>query len=331
MFRRVSVSGIAIALCAGVVGAAPGTTPAKSSPPPTAKPSPAARPVVPNSIILKETTTLNEVLKAAQVKTGTVIQVDESAKGYAATYVFPPSVAGTKLDPKSATAVLNFITGSGWEGSKLPLEKRGSAGPNYMLAHTPYVSQRAPRYWTCNNRVWDWSKVSVPVAATTPQPASAAGGAAKTGKKPPQTAAPKMQSVVKITKRVTDDGDIVVTQPVDLGVIKDDYTLRTVLQILRVKANITVNIFGSEYAPGPGSAGAAPRLFPMTIGSIPPALKNQLNKPMTVGHLLTLLAEGLNKYTVKGNGDWKWSSSFMPPDESGNRKVVYTLRDYGNH
>lgn len=331
MILRVSVSGIAVALYAGVVGAAPGTTTVKPSPTTTTKPSPAATPVVPDSILLKETTTLNEVLKAVQLRTGTVIQVDESAKGYAATYVFPPALAGTKLSIKSATAALNFITGSGWEGSKLLGDKRGSAGPNYMLAHTPYVSQRAPRYWTCNNRAWDWSKVSVPVTATTPQPASAAGGAAKTGKNTPQTAAPKLQSVVKITKRVTDDGDIVVTQPVDLGTIKDDYTLRTVLQILRVKANITVNIFGSEYAPGPGSAGAAPRLFPMTIGSIPPALKNQLNKPMTVGHLLTLLAEGLSKYTAKGNGDWRWSSSLMPPDEPGNRRVVYTLRDYGNH
>jgi hypothetical protein len=304
---------------------APQTSP--PSKPTAAKPAPpAAATKAPDFIILKETTTLPEVLKAIQARTGTPIQIEESARSYAATYVFPPTLAGTKLDVTSATPALNFITGTGWEGSKLAADKREAAGPNYMLAHTPFVSLKAPRYWTCNNRAWDWGKETIappPSPSPSPSPSSSPTTA---GPAP----APKPQSVVKFKKRVSDDGDIVASQPINLGKLKDDDTLRTVLQLVRLKANVTVNIVGSEFAPGAAAPGAAPRLLPMTVGAIPPSLRGYLEKPVTVGVLLTVLAEGLNRYTAKNRGHWKWSATFSPPDASGLRKVIYTLRDYAN-
>ncbi|MBI3920368.1 MAG: hypothetical protein HY318_03030 [Armatimonadetes bacterium] len=297
--------------------------------------------VVVDSLTLKESTTLTEFLKAVQARTGAQIKVDDSAKAYAATYTFPPYLAGTKVDIRKVPEAMNFITRGGWEGSKLSETARDRAGPNYMLAHAPISAPGSPRRWVCNNRCWDWTVekelVTVALAATAAastkkEPTKAAvapKGKTLVASTKPATTTVKQVVVVKFRKRVADDGDVTVTQPVALGNVKDDYTLRTTVELLKAKAGVAINIVGSEFAPAENPGGVAPKLVPMAMRSIPLPLRAKLDQPITVGNALSILAAGLNLYTGKSGGDWKWSSYQAPTDDDGNRQVIYTLRDYG--
>ncbi|NCO35731.1 MAG: hypothetical protein AUJ92_07260 [Armatimonadetes bacterium CG2_30_59_28] len=257
----------------------------------------------PITLRLKLGTPLTALLTLLQTRTGAIIRLDEGAKTYAASYVMPPHLIGEKQF-RTVSEALHFLFGSGWEGSRLPEQERTPEKQNYRLARAPFVEQKGPRHWVCNNRAFDW-------------------GLEKGTNKG------KVVDVALIRRRCGDDGDIVATSPVSMGRIESDFTLRTVLDRLKLKTGIMVNVIGSELVVGTDSKTDASAL--MRVASIPAALQDELMRPITPGRLLTILAVGLNEHTKREGGDWKWSSTSVPSSEEKPAPlVIHTLRDYAH-
>lgn len=252
---------------------------------------------------IKPGTRLSALLALLQKYTNALIQVEEKARRYVESYVMPPYLVGEKQF-SSVSAALDFLFGAGWEGSLLPEEQRTAENANYQLARTPFMEEQPPGTWVCNNRAFDWSITR-------------------------KTVRGKPTVVVTIRKRLYDDGDIVPTQPVDLGGIEDDFTLLTVLERLKLKSGITVNVIGEELITGRGPEDDRSPI--MRVASIPPPLREELSRPITPGRLLTLLAIGLNEHTKDIGGDWKWSSAYASSSENTAPPVIYTLRDYAHY
>jgi hypothetical protein len=266
-------------------------------------------PTSPEKITLAAETTLIEVLNAlAPFTTAKVKLVAGNAATLGQDYRFPPFLHGQELLCRDVRGTLNFLTGVGWEGSRLPEENRARAGDNYRLAHTPFVPILAgQRHWVCNNRCWDWKWDK-----GTGPPDVGPGG------------------IITVSARVQPDGDVVEREPFSLGRIPDDYTLDTLLDLIKQRLRITVNVEGYQYVPVP--FGGATRLKGMTAADVRAVCGDLLKESHSLGEWLSLIAIGLNQHSKSVQGDWKWSCKEAPVKREGRQEttVIYTLRDYAH-
>jgi len=271
---------------------------------------PEAPPPPPESILLTPTTTLFDVLQTIAPFTPARIELSDPVRKMAKAYTFPPYLHGHELSCKPAAEALNFLTGLGWEGSSLPVEDRAEAGANFQLARTPFAHWVAgEKRWVCNNRCWDWRWEKTANGQEGPDD----GGR------------------ILLVPRLQPDGDVVERQPFRLGRVEDDYVLDTLLDMIKQKIGILVNVEGPRYVPVPVD-GKTTRLMPMTVADVKAAIGDLFDRPHTLGGYLHLLALGLNHHSASVKGDWKWSSKEQTIQVDGGQKTVliYTLRDYAH-
>ncbi|NCO39527.1 MAG: hypothetical protein GW911_14105 [Armatimonadetes bacterium] len=253
-----------------------------------------------DALTLTKDLTLTQVLQKLDARTPAAVRIAEPDAELAAQYRCPPYLVGHRLPLTDIRKALDFLCGKGWEGSPLPQELRTNTSKR--LARCPYRPDWEPGLWVCNNAcwVWKWEKK--------------AGGPAG--------------GTLEVSRGVQADGDVVKTEPFSLAPVRPEYALNELLQMVKQKTRIVVNVDGNQYAPVPEPGGGKPRLEPMRLRDLPAPLQGKLGEPHTLGDFLTVLAEGLNSRTKGEGGLWKWSSSLVAGG-SGKPTVIYTLRDYG--
>lgn len=253
-----------------------------------------------DTLTLTPKLSLAHVLRRLDAFTPAVIRVAPADGQAAEQYLLPPSLDGHVLRLKPVRTALDFLCGKGWEGSPLPVALR--TDPRFMLARCPFRPQWNPRLWVCNNIGWSWRWEK--------KPGDPPGG------------------VIHVQRAVQPDGDVVPTTPFRLEGVREEFALNELLQMVKHKTNIVVNIVGNQYAATPLPGKKQPQLEPFRVRELPADLRARLQEPQTLGDVLTVLAYGLTLHTRREGGLWKWSSSVQTAAD-GTRETAYTLRDYG--
>lgn len=278
------------------------------------KKKPPSKPPLPKELTLTPQMRLTEVLNHLAPFTPAFMHMSAEDKALAQQYTLPPHLEGQVLRCEPVREALDFLFGAGWEGSRLAPELRERAGSHYWLARTPYVNglhrPGEPRHWVCNNRMWAW----------------------KWEKTEDGQEGPDDGGRVTIFRRLQADGDVVATQPFSLPRLTDEIVLDTVLDWIKQKRGIIVNVVGYPFAPveaGRDRQGRPiTRLEPLRMRTLRQLFGAELEKVHTLGEWLHLLAAGLNAHFQGTGSDWKWSSTLVR-DPGGREVVLYTLRDYG--
>ena len=263
-------------------------------------------------------TTLMDILSRIDQFTPATLHLDPRDQALAQAYTLPPHWHGTALNCEQAAPALNRLFGRGWEGSRLAADLREEAGSNYQLARTPFVNgllTPASRHWACNNPMWFW-RWDKSTAVSTPVEGEEKAGSDDGG-------------VITVFQRVKEDGDVVDTQPFKIPALVDDLTLQTVLDWIKQRGGVYVNLDGYPFAPvhdpEQESERSGPLLAPLRLVTVRHLFGRRLDAANRLGQWLHMFAAGMSVHTRELGGDWRWSAYRVSA-----RRVIYTLRDYAH-
>lgn len=262
-----------------------------------------------DKLVIAEETTFAQVVDVLRQRTKATVVISEADASLAKDYRFPPYIAGTAVPFTPTVGCLSFLSGRGWEGSRLSTEDRKRVDENYQLARAPFRPFPEKGMWLCNNPMWDWKWEK------------RKGGSAGT---------------ITIFRRTRDDGDIVAPTIVKVTKVHPDDVLGNILDVVKVQTGIHVEMYGDQFlrVPDEGNPKGEPRLEPMRVlPTVPSDMMERWGTGVSIGELLSALAYGLSVHTRSVGGDWKWSSEpWLSPPKASEKPapppVRYALRDF---